>query len=421
MPVTLTSSCQMHRSAARSCRGFLVAVVASATFASCFLSPVDLSGKACDPTHACTMGWKCVNGICVIGTESDANSSKDSGETRDSGPGDSGVSDAGCTAGCAGNAFGSACVNGACGCNSENDCQPQQACNLTIQQCSQACLSDGGIFSLCLGGCCGPVTAICKPGDSSTSCGSSGKCVDCKNASAGQVCVGSDAGYSCGCLLPTDCAVGLSCDSSSVCTPNCDAQHPCNGGCCAAGTLNSICQPGNVPVACGASGGICQNCGNGTCNAGACSACSMTCVGGCCSGSTCTSPPTLQNCGLSGVACTACDPRTADNCNMGMCQCGSKPQCSLGQYCDGGCIAIDAGMPDSGTIDAGSCAGIGSPCICGLAPCPSSACCSGQCGDGGLCCAPSGATCPCGGCTGQTGACPCASCCSGTCGAGKCS
>jgi hypothetical protein len=382
----------------------------------------------------------------------------------------------GCVGGCAGNQSGSACVNATCGCNSESDCQPQQACNLTLNECSQTCLSDGGSFSPCLDGCCGHVDGLCRPGDYDTACGSSSQCRDCTRGSAGQLCLLFDAGYDCGCALPTDCPPGLACGKAGTCVQDCGAQQLCNGGCCDFTQTPHRCQPGTSSSQCGSNGAMCQDCGSATCSdAGVCSGCSTTCAG-CCSGSTCTSPPTLQNCGTGGGACTSCNPQLSDNCNAGFCECGLGGSCSGdgGVFCDGGICVCDLstcngccdpvsgscqpgtsptacgpsgqnctscapptqclrgkcvgiGTPDAGaTVDAGfmdagnnldsGCGGVGiGLCSCsgGAFPCSSASCCSTEC-NGSTCCQPNQSSCP-AGCT-PTHACP--DCCGGGCGFG---
>jgi hypothetical protein len=93
----------------------------------------------------------------------------------------------------------------------------------------------------------------------------------------------------------------------------------------------------------GTDGGFCPNCANG-----------------CCMGGVCTTR-TFNTCGTGGIACTKCDPSTAnacssegfcacgpgpacdptisDRCQLGQCRCGGNAQCGFGQQCvQGTCV-----------------------------------------------------------------------------------
>jgi hypothetical protein len=85
---------------------------------------------------------------------------------------------------CAGNANGSACVAGACGCNVATDCPADHSCDTTTHVCSTFCGQTG--YTACNGGCCSPpglVPSQCTAGTANTSCGTGGAaCVNCSNS-----------------------------------------------------------------------------------------------------------------------------------------------------------------------------------------------------------------------------------------------
>src|SRR5262249_34394510 len=109
-------------------------------------------------------------------------------------------------------------------------------------------------------------------------------------------------------------------------------------GCC----KNNVCTP---PTAqdCGKGGAACSPCANGDqCLNGACSGCAMNCQQGCCAGNVCIKPPTAQNCGANAGACVACDPVATDTCVNGGCKCGANAPCGAGQQCVNGTCVCNA-------------------------------------------------------------------------------
>ncbi len=162
------------------------------------------------------------------------------------------------------------------------------------------------------------------------------------------------------------CGAGrIECDGACV-TGNC-----CEGGSVASCTGDEQCCPGrgckglhSDPENCGACGAGCfagETCDGGLCLCGEGKiVCGGACVAGsCCLGSvgdscgddeTCCSPDgcknlsnDAENCGTCGVAC---DSRTSDGCNNGVCQCKDEPACPENSLCTSGeCICTSIGLP----------------------------------------------------------------------------
>lgn len=81
---------------------------------------------------------------------------------------------------CTGNAAGSGCVNGACGCTLPTDCPPGFACDTQTNSCTQGCNAN---TTACNGGCCDIRARACAAGNSNLFCGNTGaQCVTCSGA-----------------------------------------------------------------------------------------------------------------------------------------------------------------------------------------------------------------------------------------------
>ncbi|HEX6839436.1 MAG TPA: hypothetical protein VF334_22825, partial [Polyangia bacterium] len=143
-----------------------------------------------------------------------------------------------------------------------------------------------------------PTTSTCQPGTSQPVCGPvGGACTSCVGNATGTACLGSGA---CGCNSAADCAANHACDlSNHLCTTSCNANQPCNGGCCSSA---GSCAVGNSTGACGSTGGLCSTCATNT-----------ACASYSCNGSSCITtyapsstqclPPDPANC-LGGSNCT---------------------------------------------------------------------------------------------------------------------
>ncbi len=270
---------------------------------------------------------------------------------------------------CTNSPAGHACVGVACGCNGAGDCPTGSACNPNTHLCSTSCA--GGLP--CSGGCCdgmncvagtannacggnggacvacgngtptcaaGACTATCAPGGNKGGgacgngfccgsmntcvavddhdCGLAGAaCVDCGKDPAGPVC-NKMAGV-CGCGSSKDCPLGEAC-LAGVCGTKCDANDPCNGGCCENGT----CVPGTQANACGF-GGTCVSCLGNLKGAG-CVVGNNTSACGCNSAADC---PPYQACDPSTHLCGwTCDINNP--CNGGCCSASVNGQCEFG-------------------------------------------------------------------------------------------
>ncbi len=281
---------------------------------------------------------------------------------------------------------GRACVNMACGCNTEQDCPMGNACDPNTRQCTAKCagpIADGGQTLLtCNGGCCdgvncvagadnmacggnggrcvtcgggtptcanGACTPTCAPGGmggaacgmgfccgpqntclavGTNSCGLAGAaCVDCAKDPSGPVC-NANAGK-CGCTKTADCPMGRSC-TAGVCTDTCDAMNPCNGGCCniPQGQNTGKCSAGNLPDQCA--------------TAAVCTSCIANMKGGACI--------TLNNTVTCGCA-TSADCPVGQACNATTKTCGTA--CDAMNPCNGGCCNVPNGMT-AGTCNAGT-------------------------------------------------------------------
>lgn len=200
---------------------------------------------------------------------------------------------------CTSSGNGAACVGGACGCNGPKDCPAGNACQGN-KTCGSAC---GTGQSACNGSCCSLFSCVafdnnhcggaCAPcGGQTPTCGANGMCNDscggtgdgtcqmsccnaghcagvgnqtcgdwgascvaCSITAGGANCELVGINFQCGCdgpNHPEQCPTGNACYNMQ-CGATCDAQHPCNGGCCSGNSLlTSTC------VAACSDGGMCM-------------------------------------------------------------------------------------------------------------------------------------------------------------------
>jgi hypothetical protein len=240
-------------------------------------------------------------------------------------------------------------------------------------------------------------------------CGTPGACVDCTNSANGHQCVTN----ACGCNSEADCPAGNACNPNThLCQTACANNLPCNGGCCD----GMSCVAGTDNAKCGATGGACAACADGTptCTNGACTA---TCVvkgqqGGVCGNGFCCNAmnqcTAIGNgaCALAGEACVDCAmSMNGKVCAMGVCGCGAAADCPMGQactngkcgtacskgsLCNGGCCA--AGMCVGGAAGA-ACGGNGDACVDCTNANAGHACVNGVCGCAAAADCPAGQAC----------------------------
>lgn len=205
---------------------------------------------------------------------------------------------------------------------------------------------------------------------------------------------GLSDGGTCGCTVNGQCRPGdspLACGNTSGVCSRCATGEQCVGGqcivaACGPGTCSGCCGQGFCVApsmqgnfVCGSGGAMCMRCMNGQqCRNGACvtPVCdSTTCPMGCCDGTTCRGGDSARACGTGAAACADCGANGTCN-TAGMCVMG-PPR--------------DAGTPAPiGSACTGSSCGSGQFCLPGMAGFPGGYC-SAQCSADGGC--PGGATC----------------------------
>jgi hypothetical protein len=354
---------------------------------SCDLS-THLCTSNCNPVQPCNGGC-CLSGTCAAGTD----------------PAACGNSGGSCQ-GCAGNGLGSSCVlatgGGTCGCNNKGDCSSGAACDTGAHICTTGC----SLTQPCNGACCS--NGVCNGGTAPGACGAAGTvCLDCTGSSDGHQCLASV----CGCNVTNDCPVGEACDTGThKCTTSCGPSQLCNGGCCNGGT----CSVGTDQIACGATGGACDDClgdpsgtlcllvsgggkcgctqttdcaigsacnrGNNTCTT-SCNP-SQLCNGGCCHNGVCGAGTDPGTCGGNGNTCLDCTASSSGHaCVAGGCGCNTTADCPNTTACDLSthlCTNVcNAAQPCNHGCCTDPAAGV---CVTGFA--------AGACGDSGGTCEP---------------------------------
>lgn len=206
---------------------------------------------------------------------------------------------------------------------------------------------------------------------------------------------GLSDGGTCGCTVNGQCRPGdspLACGNTSGVCNRCAMGEQCVGGqcvvaACGPGTCTGCCGMNfcvtpsmQVNLACGSSGAACvrcmngQQCRNGQCVTPVCD--STTCAMGCCDGTQCRGGDTARACGAGGAACVGCAAGAT---------CSSGGTCVMGTAPDAG----PAAPVGSACMGGGSC-GSGQFCLPAMAGFPGGYC-SAQCSADGGC--PGGATC----------------------------
>ena len=141
------------------------------------------------------------------------------------------------------------------------------------------------------------------------------------------------------------CKKGSAC-VAGVCASPCDSTHPCERGCCNAGT----CAPGTKSDACGANGTVCTTCfddAGEVCFSGACrQLCSVSTpdcpVGECCADgapTVCTSNTAPGVCGNHPICLFCSAPQVCGGnscCTPAQNGCSSDGECCPGLLCQGG-------------------------------------------------------------------------------------
>ncbi|HVH47459.1 MAG TPA: hypothetical protein VM925_34225 [Labilithrix sp.] len=248
------------------------------------------------------------------------------------------------------------------------------------------------------GGCCN-AAGRCVTGNDTTACGKQGEACDacaldevcvpdgvpnartcqkqptcgpgnCSGCCVGNQCVLSPTPTACGakgaackgCAANQVCSAQGTCVSADVCSPATCA------GCC----VGDVCAVGTQQTACGAGGGLCQNCANQSparvCQSGACQlpTCGpATCPNGCCSGNTCVVGTQDNACGpIGGGACTDCSASN-ETCQARQCQTKCGPAncagcCRANNTCNA--LGIDNNACGQGGAACVNCTSSGSFC-----------------------------------------------------------
>lgn len=188
-------------------------------------------------------------------------------------------------------------------------------------------------------------------------CDSSGECLA---GTSRNYC--GKGGVVCGvCASPSRCVASV-CSVVDAGTPD---AGPIVLNCAAGCRVDSECQPGNLPEACGADGGVCSVCGTGSrCEAGRCV--STSCQGCIDALGACQRGLDMLACGLGGGLCQGCTP--GSTCQAGTCGAVGCTRTS----CPTGCCQAGLCLSPS----ANGCGLLGANCVV----CPSGAqCVAGTC------------------------------------------
>ena len=272
-------------------------------------------GGTCGPANCagCCEGGICQGGgsTSACGTGGAACSTCSGGETCTGGSCQTAACGAAsCPNGCC---SGGTCVqgtiNGACGAGG-SVCA---VCGATQNCTNHVCTGGAACGPANCNGCC--LNGVCQAGSATNACGTGGG--TCSTCTGTQTCSGGQ------CQAPA-CGPG-----------NCN-------GCCQGGS----CQGGNSTSACGSGGGGCSSCTGGeTCNGGQCgTTCTNPCGGGCCAATDqCISNqccPAAQTCGA--TCCSAgatCYKDQAGNQKCGV-NCSVSSSCPAGTDC---CVLLQNG------------------------------------------------------------------------------
>jgi hypothetical protein len=203
----------------------------------------------------------------------------------------------------------------------------QETCDRST--CTGCCDSSGACLSGTSRNFCGAGGVLCGVCSSATRC-RAGVCVDSPDAGpldAGPVLQSCTAGCR---DLSLECQPGNlpeACGADGGACEQCTTMERCESGRCTRslcrGCIDPLgaCRLGNENFACGADAGLCLSCTAGQfCRSGSCvgAACSVaTCLNGCCRGDLCL-PPAQTSCGLNGLACLTCLP--SQMCITGSCR-----------------------------------------------------------------------------------------------------
>jgi hypothetical protein len=220
-------------------------------------------------------------------------------------------------------------------------CPDGTTCDAQTGQCIPICSAE-----TCPEGCC-DANHQCQQGKSNTACGtrgvacevcdgSNGACVDqrcqCTADTCPTGCCENGPGKPGLCFVPSNdtcgiggqrcvrCSESTACNEQGICrcaTASCCSLDSCPNGCCENGPEKlGRCLTGTTSEACGAQGGICVACAEGT---------------SCC--------PGRESCGkLEGEACSENRACCSDVCNrQGVCQCSAICSEEPGQCCATGC------------------------------------------------------------------------------------
>jgi hypothetical protein len=265
---------------------------------------------------------------------------------------------------CAKSPRGPVCSAGVCGCAKAADCPAGQACKTGV--CGTACDAN----TPCNGGCCS--NGACVAGNAPTACAlGAAQCGSCAGNPAGGACVTVGGKVSCGCASENDCPANMACDlATKQCTTLCSAQQQCNAGCCSA-AQNGMCIKGTGNAACGATGGVCQDC-NGNTNGHLCVAIAGGGQCGCADRSDC--PLSSVSCdNVKKICVNVCD--TNNKCQFGCCSAAVNGSCQTGlgdSACGASGLCVDCAMSNSGHV-------CRAPGVCGCektADCPKGTACN---------------------------------------------
>lgn len=340
-------------------------------------------GNACGPSSTCAAG-KCVT-ACPTGQVSCGGTCIDPktnpqhcGATGACGAGDAGSAGAQCGSGmvCNAGTCSSSCSTGLVNCDGAciDPTTSTQHCGATA-----GCGGDAGgsagtpcaMGEVCSGGTCGLTcqnglvncggTCI-DPKTSNQHCGASGACGAGDAGSAGTTCALGQLCSNGGCVLTCSAAQPTACPAANptYCTNTSTDPSNC-GGCnqaCAAGAacVNAQCTcPTQEPNACGT--GSSQICTNFNADPQNCGGCGNVCSGGACFRGACICPSQGTFCGASGSNGTCC--ANGASCSGSQCQCPASDPCQTAadssNHCNAGGPSLCSCDESNGWLGKTSC------------------------------------------------------------------